>query len=215
MINATTWVTDQTQVNVSASGLRSLLQDCLRFTMHFFYLIQQSAPHIYHSALSLSPKSSTFRSGIPQVNTLIAEFPGCPDTWGAVIRTITANSGCFTCITTFSHRIAATSDDGTIGVYDSVTGALRLSLSPADPVRAIKGSPDGSILFCAHKGPSITVWDIQTGGLINTFALESQVEDIAVSSTGCSIACGLSGGIVKIWEVANNTEVAEIGRAHV
>ena len=176
--------------------------------MHFFYLIQQSAPHIYHSALSLSPKSSTFRSGILQDKTLIAEFPECPDTWGAVIRTITANSGRFTCMTTFSHQIAAASDDGTVGVYDSVTGALRLSLSPADPVRAINGSPDGSMLFCAHQRPAITVWDIQTGGLIHTFVLENQVEDIAVSSTGCSIACGLSGGTVKIWEVANNTEVA-------
>ena len=113
-------------------------------------------------------------------------------------------------MTTFSHRIAAASDDGTVGIYDSVTGALRLSLSPADPVRAIKGSPDGSILFCAHKGPSITVWDIQTGGLIHTFVLETQAEDIAVSLTGRYLACGLSGGTVKIWEVANNTEVAAL-----
>ena len=176
--------------------------------MHFFYLIQQSAPHIYHSALPLSPKSSTFRSGILQDKTLFAELPECRDTWGAIIRTIKANSGNFTCMTTFSHRVAAAIDDGTVGIYDSVTGALRLSLSPADPVRAINGSPDGSMLFCAHQGPSITVWDIQTGGLIHTFVLEDQVEDIAVSSTGCSIACGLSDGTVKIWGVANNTEVA-------
>ena len=175
--------------------------------MHFFHPIQQSALHIYHSALPLSPKSSTFRSGILQDKTLFAELPECPDTWGAVIRTIKANSGRFTSMTTFSHRIAAASDDGTVGVYDSITGALRLSLSPPDPVRMIKGSPDGSMLFCAHQGPSITVWDIQTGGLIHTFVLETQAEDIAVSLTGRYLACGLSGGVVKVWEVANNTEV--------
>ena len=176
--------------------------------MHFFHLIQQSVPHIYHSALSLSPRSSTFRSEILQDKTLFAEPPECPDTWGAVIRTITPNSGRFACMTTFSHRVAAASDDGTVGVYDSVTGALRLSLSLADPVRAIKGSPDGSMLFCAHRGPSITVWDIQTGGLIHTFVLKSQAEDIAVSLTGCHLACGFPGGAVNIWEVANDTEVA-------
>ena len=119
-------------------------------------------------------------------------------------------------MTTFSHRIASASGDGTVGIYDSVTGALRLSLSSANPVRAIKGSPDGSILFCAHKGPSITVWDIQTGGLVHTFVLETQAEDIAVSLTGRYLACGLSGGAVKVWQVANNTEVAafESGLSH-
>ena len=111
-------------------------------------------------------------------------------------------------MTTFSHRIAAASDDGTVGVYDSVTGALRLSLSPPDPVRTIKGSPDGSMLFCAHQGPSITVWDIQTGGLIHTFVLETQARDIAVSLTGRYLAFGLSSGTVKVWEIASNMEVA-------
>jgi WD40 repeat protein len=114
-------------------------------------------------------------------------------------------------MTTFGHRIAAACDDGTVGIYDSVTGVLRLSLSPPDPVQAIRGSPDGSILFCTHQGPSITLWDIQTGGMIHTFVLERKVEDIAVSSKGRYLACGLSDGFVKIWEIANKMEGAAIG----
>jgi WD40 repeat protein len=170
--------------------------------MHFFYPIQQSASQIYHSALPLSPKSLTFHSGTLDGKTRVTGFYGRPDTWGVVVRTITASPKHFTFMTTFGHRIAAACDDGTVGIYDSITGVLRLSLSPADPVQAIRGSPDGSALFCAHKASSITVWDMQTGGLIYTFVLEWSAEDIAISLEGRYLACGLSDGSVRVWEVA-------------
>ena len=128
------------------------------------------------------------------------------------MRTIKASSGRFMCMTTFGHRIAAACDDGTMGIYDLVTGALRLSLSPGGPVRAVGGSPDGSVLFCAHQEPFITMWDIQSGGLIHTFDLGVPVECIAVCSEGRYLACGLSDGAVKILDVANKTDVTTSGR---
>ena len=107
---------------------------------------------------------------------------------------------------TFGHKIAAACDDRQVCIYDSVTGVLRLSLSLVDPVQAIRGSPDGSVLFCAHKTPSITAWDTQTGGLIHTFRLNRNAEDLAVSSKGHYLACGLFDGPVKVWEVAENMD---------
>ena len=104
---------------------------------------------------------------------------------------------------TFGHKIAAVREDGVVGIYDSVTGVLRLSLNFVDPAHAVRGSPDGSILFFAHRTPSITMWDTQTGGLIHTFVLEHNAEDIAVSLKGRYLACGLSDGSVEVWEVAN------------
>ena len=127
-----------------------------------------------------------------------------------VVRTITTGSKRFTCTTTFGPRIVAACDDGTLAIYDSVTGALRLSLSLADPVRAMGGTPDGSLLFCAHNAPSITAWDMQTGGLIHTFLLKQTTEDIAVSMKGRYLACGLSGESVEVWEVANKMEGAAV-----
>ena len=127
------------------------------------------------------------------------------------MRTIKASSGSFTSMTTIGHRIAAACDDGTVGIYDSITGALRLSLSPADPVQTIKGSPDGSMLFCAHRGPSVTAWDIQTGGLVHTLTLDGEVREIAICLEGRYIACGLSDGTVRIWEVSGKAEGAAFG----
>ena len=124
------------------------------------------------------------------------------------MRTITVGSS--TCVTTFGPKIAIACDEGKVEIYDTVTGVLRLSLNPADPVHAMKGSQDGSVLFCTHQTPSVTSWDIQTGGLIHTFIPEYSVEDIAVSLKGRYLACRLSGGTVKVWEVATRGECVTI-----
>ena len=109
-------------------------------------------------------------------------------------------------------RIATACDDGTVGIYDSVTGVLRLSLRPPDPIRMMTGSPDGSTLFCTHREtPSITLWDIQTGGLIHTFTLTMEAKDTAISVNGRYLACGLSDGIVNVWEVKNRMEYPAFG----
>jgi len=202
----------QKQADVSTSNLRSLVEDRLRFTMHFFYLIQRSAPHTCHSALPLSPSLPMPHSSLLREKTLIARFYGRPGDWGPVIRTIKGSVGRFTCMTTIGHGIAAGRDDGTVGIYDSITGVLRLSLSPEHPAEAVTGSPDGSMLFCTHfRGPSITLWDTQTGGLIHTFALRSRVTDTAVSLEGHYLTCGLSDGSVHFWEIANRMEGPAFG----
>jgi len=145
-----------------------------------------------------------FRSKIIQEKALITEFHGHPDKWGSVVRTIKSTLGDFTCMTTIGHRIAAACGDGTVGIYDSVTGVLRLSLNPVNVVEAMRGFPDGSILSCMHRdSPSITLWDIQTGGLIHTFTLEREPKDIAISSKGRYLACGLSDGSVEFWEITD------------
>ena len=113
-------------------------------------------------------------------------------------------------MTTFGHKIAAARNDGIVNIYDSVTGALRLSLSPTDPIQELKGSPDGSLLFCIHQAPLVTLWDIQTGGLIHTFILEEKAETAAVSLEGRYLAGGFPDGSVKIWEVATRMEGAGI-----
>ena len=140
---------------------------------------------------------------------MVTQFHGWPNAWGTILRTITGGSKRVACTTTFGHKIAAACDDDTVGIYDSVTGVLQLSLNPASPIQTICGS-SGSMLFCAHKTPSITVWDIQTGGLIHTFVLDRNPEDIAVSLGGRYLACGFFDGSVEVWRVANKMEGATV-----
>ena len=151
-----------------------------------------------------------FHSMFLPEKTQITGFHGRPNNWGSVVRAITDTLGGFTCMTTIGHRstarIAAACEGGTVAIFDSVTGVLRLSLSPPHPVQAMTGSPDGSILFCTHRDtPSITLWDIQTGGLIHTFTLKSEAKVTAISLGGRYLACALSDGSANFWEVASRT----------
>ena len=112
----------QNQVYAPTSVLRNLAEDCLRFTMRFFHLIQQSAPHVHHSALPLSPRKSKFRTMIHRENTLITELHGYPDTWGAVVRTIEKDPHRFSCMTVFGYFVAAAYNDHTAVIYNTITG---------------------------------------------------------------------------------------------
>ena len=104
-------------------------------------------------------------------------------------------------------KIAGACDDGTVRIYDSVTGALRLSLRPEFPILEMTGVPDGSLLVCTHKGhPFTTLWDIQTGGLVETFILKGEVKRTAVSLKGRYLACETSGNTVNFWETTSRSQ---------
>jgi WD40 repeat protein len=105
------------------------------------------------------------------------------------------------------QRIAAVCEDNTINVYDAVTGVLRLTLKAPQRVTNVAGSPDGSILFCAHQQfHEITLWDMQTGGLIHTFTMKSEISDIAVSLTGRYLASCSPDGTFEFWDVESRCE---------
>ena len=113
-------------------------------------------------------------------------------------------------MTTFGRgstaKIAGACDDGTVRIYDSVTGVLRVSLRPEFPVLEMTGLPDGSLLVCTHSGPLITLWDIQTGGLVQTFILERGAKHTTVSLNGRYLACERSESTVSFWETTSRTQ---------
>jgi WD40 repeat protein len=171
-----------------------------------------SAQHVYHTALPLSPETSILRSRFFGIHPSLAEdwttqqtsSSSLPATWGVILRTIKADSGKFTYVAVVGQRIAAVCEDNTVNLYDAVTGVIRLSLDAPRRVTKVEGSPDGSILFCAHRrAREITLWDTQTGGLIHTFTTKFEIGDIAVSLAGKYLATCSSDGTFRFWEVEN------------
>jgi WD40 repeat protein len=209
----TSYIAWGTNTSEALSTLLGLATDCLRFSIHFFYPIQQCAQQVYHTALPLSPTSSQLRnsclnSGAVNQLSRVAAFSGAPKTWGLLQRTIDVRPKQLTCIATSGQRIVAACE-GTVEIYDAVTFVLQQSLHAPEAVTKIQGSSDGSTLFFAHSH-SVTMWDVQTGGLTCTFTARSEITDIAVSTTGDHIACGSSDGSVAFW----NTHTKEEGKYH-
>ena len=124
-----------------------------------------------------------------------------PETWGTVVQTIqSSDPHDAACMATFNHWIVVAPYGNFVRVYDIVTGTMRLSLKLLDRIQVMRGSPDGSVLFCAHRDKKITAWDIQTGGLIQSFVV-GEIRDIAISSKGRYIFCLFSNGSGKVLEV--------------
>jgi hypothetical protein len=167
-------------------------------TMYFFYPIQQSAQQIYHTALLLSPLSSTpyeiIRQGAVHDWTHVIDFRDAAPYWGALLTTISAGSRRPTAIATFAEKVAVACED-VVNIYDAVTFTLEQSFLTTQSTTRIQGSEDGSILYSTHSR-SVAWWDIQTGGLIDTFHTRSEINDMVVSQTDGHIACCLSDGSV-------------------
>ena len=199
---------------VPGFNLDARTADCLRFSMQFFYPIQQCAQQVYHTALPLSPTLSYLHKSYLQSATdnhlsCVAAFSGAPDTWGSLLRAISVRQMQLTCIATFVHGIVAVCNN-VVNIYGAVTGVLQQSICAPDTVTNIQGSSDGSILFFAHTS-SVTMWDVQTGGLIHTFITHSRTSDIAVSTTGEHIACGSSDGSITFWNIHSKKEGKSFG----
>ena len=100
------------------------------------------------------------------------------------------------------QQIVAVCKENTVNVYDAVTGVLRLSLHPPQPVTKAEGSPDGSVLFLVYQqAHQITVWHTQTGGLIYTLTTLSDINNVAVSSKGKYLGSCSSDGTFEFWGV--------------
>src|ERR1700753_2344077 len=75
---------------IQASSTLNLVEDYIRFVIAFFEIINTSAPHIYHSALPLSPRTSiTHEMYKKHASPFVRVVQGMPDSWERVIATAT------------------------------------------------------------------------------------------------------------------------------
>ncbi|MEO3751925.1 helix-turn-helix domain-containing protein [Streptomyces sp. B6B3] len=112
--------------------------------------------------------------------------------------------------------IATGASDGTVRLWDAVTGETRGTLAPASgqlnvPVR-VAFSPDGGIL-AAHtgsEGGTVQLWDVATEEARGIGEV-GQVSALAFSPDGATLAIGELGGAVRLWEVATGELRGTVG----
>jgi len=139
---------------------------------NFFEVVNDSATHIYHSALELSPLSSIVRklyySQRPHPSPRVVL--GVPDSWDHSAVSVSTKESYFL-PSTWSPcgRFVAAVTGGIVGIWDGLTlnvlSTLR-STELEDITRFWGGlaySPDGRSLAC-FSNTTIVIWDTQTGG---------------------------------------------------
>jgi WD40 repeat protein/serine/threonine protein kinase len=113
------------------------------------------------------------------------------------------------------RRLASTSEDRTVKVWDAATGLELLSLEGhAGWVYSVAYSPDGRRLASASRDQTVKVWDAATGKEILTLRGHTdQVLGVAYSPDGRRIASVSNDQTVKVWDALTPRELLTL-RGH-
>jgi hypothetical protein len=186
----------QIQLSVDTGSLLSTAVDSLQFVTEFFNIISQSAPHIYHSALLLTPRLSVVWNLYSQQisSPVLNVICGIPASWNSCTAStgVTPPGICSAVWSPCGQFVAsAPTSEGPIQILDSNTlGRVSILNFPIEHPgsKFLSFSPDGCLLVCAwipwfvvflvsvsmltsvprrSKDKPIIIWDVQTGVVIN------------------------------------------------
>jgi WD40 repeat protein len=182
--------------------LLKLIDDCERFVLRFFDVINESAMHIYHSALPWSPMSSLTRQLYQmQMTTEVKLVNAIDANWDACLREI-PYLGTLNAIA-FSHKgsaLAVVSEEH-VKIFEAGTGVATFEID--ESVISVAFSPDDDMLVCGFEDGTVRVWDVQTSGIVHSF--EGHVEEVfstVFSPCGSMIVSGSGDKMVRIWDMS-------------
>ncbi|KAF7363089.1 WD40 repeat-like protein [Mycena venus] len=198
-------------------ALAEFLTDALKFVIAFAPAFAHSAPHLYLSALPLTPTEShvakMFSAWLVQKVDLHSSL-GLGDCWPALQTTIKAHDKPVYHVA-FSpgngERIASGSEDTTVRVWDARTGVLVASPFEGHnrAVSCVAFSPDGEKIVSGSYDSTVRVWDSNTGVLVvGPIQHSDGVKCVAFSPDGEQIVSGCDNSNIYIW---NSQTGAQIG----
>ena len=147
----------QIQEPTNTNILLDTAADCLRFVTEFFEVISQSAPHIYHSALLLTPQLSIiWKLYNQQIYSLARVVIGMPGSWDSCTATARTTDKVHHAAWSPCGQFIATGFLGMVLVQDSNTLERLSTLKPPDSLSNylpvfLTFSPNGNLLACAYK----------------------------------------------------------------
>ena len=174
--------------------LLNTARDYFQFATNFFEVIDASATHIYHSALELSPLSSTIRKLYyhqrphPSPRVVI----GVPDMWNPSTSVSTKHSHYLSSAWSPCGQSVVVVAEEAVEIRDALTLELVSTLqSPKVATRYRHGlaySPDGHLLAgCSNT--AIVIWDAQTGGVIKEIQCK-------IPGNGLELVWSLDGTVI-------------------
>jgi hypothetical protein len=210
--------------------LLATARDCFYFVTRFFEVIKLSAPHIYHSALELSPRSAIVRKLYhhhrPHPTPWVVH--GVPISWN---QPLTIQTNHKSAVWSPCSKSLAVATPNNVEIWDILTLEKHSTLQPPSPSHKLQDtpkqdipkhspygiaySPSGHSLAC-YFSPStaIIIWDIQTGGVVSKIecgAVGTAFESLVWSSDGKTIGAIFAGSqdwVVCVCDVTMGTMVS-------
>ncbi|KAF9786262.1 hypothetical protein BJ322DRAFT_775758 [Thelephora terrestris] len=163
-----------------------LANDCCRFVIGYSEIISTSAPHIYHSALVSTPKTSVVRKLYDSyAEPLMRVVHGIPAPWEPRHAGTRRHPNTELAVWSPCNKFIAISpyDTTKVHVLDSAIlqqlQSLKFPWETSTHSHALIFSPNSRILTCsggAVQGAFIVSWDLQTGGVLSAITRQGSGE---------------------------------------
>jgi WD40 repeat protein len=188
----------------------------------FFEVIDASAPHIYHSALPLSPRESIVHKLYkPYSHPLARIVRGLPISWKSIPTLVRHLPDTEAAVWSPCSRFIAVAQPETIEIRDAVTlmPLHTFTHTSIGGTQWLSFSPDsGSLMQFSHGDNLLTTRDIQTGGLISAIpstpnTSSSQYFSFAYSMDGKTLAAAHSGSdnttvtVISTYNLLSGTHI--------
>ena len=164
----------------------------------FFEIIKESAPHIYHSAIPLSPRKSMVRTLYERhASSLVRIVHGLPTSWDQSIATMKFPAVIGAAVWSPCSRSIAVvwgKSRATIEILDAATLWRHTTLDfPLSETRWLIFSPNARLLTWFGENPGQFIsWNVQTG--VRVSAISPDRRGIPLSATYS--ACGTMFGVL-------------------
>jgi WD40 repeat protein len=199
--------------------LAAFTRDADTFVKEFRVAISKSAPHIYISAVPLSPSGSMvsrqYASKYPR-QLLIDE--GRAIDWPSELNVCDDRSDEVNAVAFSYDRkyIVSGSDDG-VRVWHANTGAMasRLPRNHVDVANSVVFSHDDKQILSGSDDPTVTLWDAKTSDLVRKFeGHRDVVSSVAFSRDGKYVVSGSFDTTIRVWETATGKPVCDPLEGH-
>ena len=147
----------QIQPSINVNTLLNTTTDCLRFVTEFFEVISTSGPHIFHSALQLTPKSSVVWKLYGQwiYSPVLQVVTGIPATWDSCTASAGTVAEVRHAVWSPCGQFVAAALGSTVQIQDSNTLEKISVLNPPNHLLDVVPmflafSPDGHLLACFY-----------------------------------------------------------------